>query len=253
MVRFMELGTRIFHSLCLHCVDGLAGVVGGAWVVSQVDEAEGGDGDELVGVDLAGVVGAWVILQVDDEAEGGDGDELVGVGLHCVGSIVVSNSTLVSRLDPCKPLVSTMDAATPHAGKGRRSARAGKGRGKARAGQGKGGPAGKAAGKAGVQGVAAGERVGGASGKRHQVVYAYPSVPGDTTAGTDVLFSGYWDNNICVFSVYHTPAPVSCWWTTHPRAWLFMGKATWSENTSDWTGTPVWGYAGVLLRRRWGV
>jgi len=185
-----------------------------------------------------------------------------------------------------------MDAAVPRAGKGRRSTRAGKGRGKAGA-QGKAAPAGKAAGKAGVQGVAAGERVGGASGKRHQVVYAYPSVPGDWNAGahilrdsqcrccavtvivtvcrlvrfmpsmtcnvraiyagTDVLFSGYWDNNICVFSVYHTPAPVSCWWTTHPRAWLFMGKATWSENTSDWTGTPVWGYAGVLLRRRWGV
>jgi len=110
---------------------------------------------------------------------------------------VVSSSTLVSRLDPCKPLVSTMDAATPHAGKGRRSARAGKGRGKAGAGQGKGAPAGKAAGRAGVQGKdtsrgkgdqgKSGERVGGASGKRRQVVYAYPSVPGDGTAGAHIL------------------------------------------------------------------
>ena len=106
-----------------------------------------------------------------------------------------SGSTLVSRLDPCKPLASaapTMDGQSNAShGKGRRHARAGKRRGKAGAGQGKGAPAGKAgassksapAGKAGVQG----ERVGGQSGKRHQVVYAYPSVPGDVMAGAHIL------------------------------------------------------------------
>ena len=116
-------------------------------------------------------------------------------GTHCVGGIVFSGSTLVSRLDPCKPLASaalTMDGQSNAShGKGRRHARAGKRRGQAGAGQGKGAPAGKAgasstsapAGKAGVQG----ERLGGQSGKRHQVVYAYPSVPGDGTAGAHIL------------------------------------------------------------------
>ena len=33
----------------------------------------------------------------------------------------------------------------------------------------------------------------GASGKRYQEMVAIPSVPGSTTDGTDVLFSGYWD------------------------------------------------------------
>ena len=72
-------------------------------------------------------------------------------------------------------------------------------------------------------------------------------------AGSDVLFSGYWDHRIAQFLVYHTPAPVSLWWITHPRDWVYMGEATWSEVTQDWTGEPVWGNAGVLLRRRWGV
>ena len=55
--------------------------------------------------------------------------------------------------------------------KGQGSARGG-GKGSARQGKGRGG------------GNATGEpRIGGASGKRHQLVYVYPSVPGDGQEG----------------------------------------------------------------------
>ena len=67
-----------------------------------------------------------------------------------------------------------------------------------------------------------------------------------------MFFSGYWNEQIATFSVYHTPAPVSEWWRTHERDWLYMGEATWSEVRWDWIGFPVWGWTGVCMRRSWG-
>ena len=35
----------------------------------------------------------------------------------------------------------------------------------------------------------------GTTGMRYQCIYAYPAVPSEPDSGTDVLFSGAWDEN----------------------------------------------------------
>ena len=68
-----------------------------------------------------------------------------------------------------------------------------------------------------------------------------------------MFFSAFWDDLLAKYDVFHTPAPVSDWWATPRRDWLYMGKATWSEVRRDWVGRPVWGWTGVMMRRSWGV
>ena len=86
----------------------------------------------------------------------------------------------------------------------------------------------------------------GVSGMRHQVVYAYPAStdPGD---GTDLFFSGVFEEDQTWCEVWWTPAVIGNWWSSS-STWRRMGFVLWSRR-AGFCRNRIWGAGGIETRR----
>ena len=89
----------------------------------------------------------------------------------------------------------------------------------------------------------------GQSGARHQKVRAYPSTAGKPKDGTDVLYSGYWDEGKTCWDAYWTPRPISSWWRTEVSEWVFMGQSELRAGEAFYD-PQFWGNWGKKLRMK---
>ena len=114
-------------------------------------------------------------------------------------------------------------------GKGRATGRGNGGKGKGNTGgKGKGGP------------------VPGASGMRHQHVFAFQS-SNNPKDGTDVFFSWRFEPEQTWYELWWTPAVIRKWWAS-ASSWTRMGHVLWTV-TDGFSNNRISGLLGMEVRR----